>query len=182
MVDFVFYENEYNRLVRPFDNVTGLTEISTELKILQLNMVNTTWIYRIDPESIDQKIGPSYSYFKINKTTRKDVVLCLNIFIENRLIFLSTFRQNLWHYQEKLNLNKKFFEVKFRERLIVFNSSCFNFQKNTKNSFIKHNFQKHKKKHKLLFEYRRILTTSQGVIYQKNGLYILIFLIYYPLH
>ena len=63
---------------------------------------------------------------------------------------LSTFRQNLWHYQEKLNLNKKFFEVKFRERLIVFNSSCFNFQKNTKNSFIKQICQKYKKKHNLV--------------------------------
>ena len=39
LVNHVFVENEYNPLVRPLSFTTGKTEVSTELKILQLNLV-----------------------------------------------------------------------------------------------------------------------------------------------
>jgi hypothetical protein len=47
----IFDKNSYNQLVRPIDNKTGLTYVSTELKLLGIDLdekyqelVSTVWI------------------------------------------------------------------------------------------------------------------------------------------
>lgn len=35
----IFYLRKYNNLVRPFDKKTGLTNVVTELKLLQIDLV-----------------------------------------------------------------------------------------------------------------------------------------------
>ena len=44
LIHHIFNENDYNPLVRPASELTGLTEVSTELKILQINLVRKKYL------------------------------------------------------------------------------------------------------------------------------------------